>query len=1219
MKHLLLFCLLLAVSLIANAQQPAVNGSSPQQANWQKMMEDPNVNFFDVQKAFNQAWQGKKIEKGKGWKAFKRWENLMQWRVNPDGSRPAPGNTYHAYEDFVNTSKSPASLAGNWISLGPDDLPGDKGYKGLGRINAIAFHPTDPNIIYVGAPAGGFWYTTTGGNQWITTTDNLPTLGVSAIAVDPSDPSTLYIGTGDRDAGDAPGLGVFKSTDGGLTWAQSTSGLGEKKVGCMLIDPVSPNIVYAGSDNGLYKSENSGSTWSLIQGGNINDMAFKPNNSQVIYAVSAGQFYRSEDAGANWAAISSGLPSGSRAVLAVTAANPNWVYVMLSNPDDSFKGLYKSTNSGLDFTEMSNSPNIMDWSCDGSGSGGQAWYDLALAADKNNPNLIYAGGVDIWKSNTGGAQWIKSSSWYGGCSVAAVHADQHIMRVNPLNGRVYVGNDGGIYWTDNGGTTWHEISTGLVISQSYKIGQSATNSNIVMNGYQDNGTSVFDNGTWTAVMGGDGMDCCIDFEDPYYRYGSVYYGAISRVYGTSNQGTIAANGTNGIDEEGAWVTPFIIDNSSSNTMYIGYKNIWRSTNIKATSASLVDWVKISGMNTPNFDLLEQSPLNPNLIFASSGTKLYRSVNLQDDNPEWIEISNKLPLNKAISAIECSPFDANTLVIAQDKQIFRSTDMGLNWVEITQNLPAIHYNTLAYYKNSLEGLYVGGDAGIYYIDQTLPQWILFMNGMPASASVRDLEIYYDPASPAGDEIKAGTFGRGLWSSDLYFASPQADFTSNLQIVAPGCKVDFADKSSGVPFQWNWTFEGGIPATSTERNPSNVVFNSPGGHTVSLTVTNAAGSDMITRTAYITTSSTVVPTPGFVASSQAFCDLWEVVHFTDTSTNCPANWTWNFFPNTVVYENGTNANSQNPDVRFLNSGSYSVMLSASNVNGGQSLTKNNYIMAGGKVMPYIEDFESQSFSDVGWNITNPDNEMTWALTPVQGSSPGTQAAWMNFFNYSAPPGRRDRLISPPLNLNGLNAPSLSFYHAYADRYSTLSDSLIIFVSNDCGQTWTRVIGYGEKGQGTLATVPKLTTFFAPADQSEWCSGTWGSPCKAVDLSAWKNQVIKIAFESYNRYGNNLYLDNVMVSEPTGLAPASETSNPLVAYPNPADGKVTISGPASNKERVLNIYSSQGKRMSQMNVKAGNTMQLDVDISAFPSGIYMIELLDGKKILHTNLIIR
>ena len=1221
-KKLLLFpvfVILMAFNSLS-AQSVVTPADSSQYPYWISMMQDPNANFFSIQSAFNAYWKNREITKGCGWKPFKRWESTMQWRVTPDGKMPAPNEVKNAYETYISERDNSKSLAGTWVSQGPSDLPDGKGYRGIGRVNAIAFHPTDPAIIYLGAPAGGFWFTTTGGNSWTTTTDMLPTLGVSAIAVDPVNPSIIYIGTGDRDASDAPGMGVYKSLDGGLTWAPSNIGMSTSIVGSLLIDPINPQIIFAGTNSGLFKSIDGGANWLGKSGGFFKDMAFKPGNHNIMYASYSGMFVRSTDNGETWTQITNGIPDGARGVIGVSEANPEVVYLMLAKGDNGFKGLYKSTNSGIQFTEMSNSPNIMDWSCDGSGSGGQAWYDLALTVDPANANTIYTGGVNVWKSIDGGASWQINGHWYGGCGVPSVHADQHIFKVNPIDNKIYIGNDGGIYWTNNGGSAWHEISTGLVISQAYKIGQSATVDDLVINGYQDNGTSLFDDGVWTAVNGGDGMECAIDHVNLSYKYATVYYGSINRINGVNNQGQIAGNGVNGITEEGAWVTPFILDEVDPNIMFIGYKNVWRSENVKAANVGSVKWKKISTINTGNLDVLEQSPINTNILYASSGSALYFSCNVNDAYPSWSNISALLPTPTAISDMEASPYDENTIYIIQDKKIFKSIDRGLAWEDISGSLPLIHFNSIVYYKNSQEGLYLGSDAGVYYKDKSMTDWIPFNDGMPVSASVRELEIYYDPASPAGDKIKAGTFGRGLWKSDMYYAMPVADFTANPLIIPPGCTVNFKDLSSGVPFQWSWNFNGATPSGSTVKNPTNIEYGVAGFYNVELTVTNLAGNNSTTKVAYITVSDTVRPIPGFYGSPQAYCNLTEIVKFVDTSKYCPYAWNWTFSPNTVTFENGTSALSENPEVLFAQSGTYSVTLAVANANGTRSVTKHDYIMAGGFKAPFSEDFESNSFNTKGWTIENPDNEVTWALTEASGSSPGNKAAWMNFFNYPAPAGRRDRLISPVLNFTGSNPIFMTFNHAYASRYSTFSDSLIVYISEDCGVSWERLLALGEKGQGTFATAPKQTTFFAPVSADQWCSGTYGSRCNVIDLTPWANKSnIQIAFESYNKYGNNLYLDNINISSTVSVKDLTMSTNKIQVYPNPTSGMVSIYSAQHIEELTISVFNAQGLLVYSYEVKPSSNLSETINLGNLPKGVYLMKFSGNNTSEQQKLIIK
>lgn len=1175
---------------------------------WVELMQNPDANFFETQRAFEQYWEGREVTKGSGFKPFKRWEYMMQQRVTPDGRRPAPDRNIRAWNEYT-ASNSTRERSGDWSPLGPFTVPsGYNGYRGLGRVNAIAFHPTDPNTIFIGAPSGGLWATHDGGLTWYSHTDVMPTLGVSAIAVDYTNPDILYMGTGDRDAGDAAGLGVWKSFDGGITWIPSSTGMGNVTVGRLLLHPDDPQIILAATSSGLYKTINAGATWVRKASGNFKEVVFKPGNPDIVYGAVSGTFYRSTDNGETFTTINNGLPGGSRGVIGVSPANPEIVYFLITN-SDSFKGLYRSEDSGLSFTVRSTTPNIMAWDCQG-GSGGQAWYDLDISVDPNNAEIIHAGGVNIFKSTNGGSSWFITAHWYGGCGVQSVHADLHILEYNPLNNRLYAGNDGGVYWTANGGQSWTEISNGLVISQAYKIGQSATNKNFVINGYQDNGTSTWTGTEWIAVGGGDGMECAFDPIDDRYSYSTIYYGSINRIFNHNSQGQIAGQGSNGITEGGAWVTPFLIDHFDGNVMFIGYKNVWRSTNIKAGNTGSVSWTKISNINTSNLSVLVQSRANTNIIYAASGNLLYRSDNVKDASVVWNTLTPNLPTNNTISAIEASPVDENIVYLVQQNRVFKSADKGYTWTEITGTLPDVQMNTIAYYRNSNEGLYLGTDIGVFYRDGSMNDWILFSDGLPAAILVTELEIYYDPAGPNGDVIRAGSYGRGLWESPVSYSSPLADFSASETIVPAGCPVTFTDLSTGIPFDWFWSFPGSNTPSSNLRNPGNITWSEPGTYSVSLTVSNPAGTSTELKSGYIIVSDTILPLPEFSADKRVFCSGDNaVVRFSDASMYCPIEWHWTIEPDDYIFVNGTDAGSRNPEVLFNSPGNYSITLETSNINGTKAVTKTNYIQVGGMTLPFTEDWESMTLQANSWTVQNPDNKNTWEVAQVQGSSPGTTAIRMNFFDYSSAPGPRDRLITPPFNLSGLNSAYLGFEHAYIRRYQQISDSLIVFVSTDCGFSWDRVFAIAEDGTGNFQTHEIVDNgLYTPESPADWC-GTGSNPlCLLIDLSAYigSNDVM-IAFESYHRRGNSLYLDNIVVSELVNTELPATNSAGITLYPNPGRDIFNIVSGSPMTQVELSLYNTLGRKIMQQ--KAGSGYHFTLSTGNLPAGIYILRI-DSKE---------
>lgn len=904
-KQIILFLGGFFLLFIAAAQQPdqpmAVNDTADYPY-WINMMQDPDVNFFQVQRAFDLYWADRPVTRSSGWKVFKRWEYMMQNRVAPDGTRPAPDAVFNAYAAFADNSES---VSGNWVSLGPSEIPapGPPGYEGLGRLNVIAFHPTNANTLFVGSPSGGFWKTTDGGLNWITTTDTLPTLGVSAIVVDYSNTSKILIGSGDRDAGDAPGLGVFKSLNGGTTWSASSTGMGNKTVGKIIQHPTNSSIYLAATSGGVYRSTDGGANWSLTASGNFKDICFKPNDPNIVYAAKTSpspMFYRSSNNGTSFTAITSGLPSSSvqRGVIAVTAANSNYVYFLISNSSSGFLGLYRSTDAGLNFSTRSTSPNILDWTCDGSGSGGQGWYDLALAADPTNAEIIYAGGVDVWKSTNGGTSWAINSHWYGGCGVEEVHADCHFLTYSPVDGKLWACNDGGVYFTSNGGSTWTDRTETMTIGQIYKLGQSQTVKEKVINGFQDNGTYTYNATGWVQSGGGDGMECAVDYTDATYTYYTIYYGDIYRLHNNGSELHIAGNGTFGINESGAWVTPFILGESDVKMMFAGYKNVWRCNDVRSTNS--LTWTKISnnlgGSNSSNMAVLEQSPASTGILYAARyDNKLFRTDNCLATSPAWTDLTSYLPASGTPTDLEAHPTDPNIVYMTLGNYIYKSSNKGQSWTNISGNLPVIHMSSVVYYENASEGLYVGTDAGVYYKDQNTGTWLPFHTGLPANAEITELEIYYDNDSVSADVIRASTYGRGLWGSDM--CTPYSpDFTADSTAICTGMNVDFTDLSTGSPTGWSWSFPGGTPSTSTSQNPQNIVYNTSGTYDVTLSTTWNTYTNSITKVNYINVAALTDP-PGLPDGDTLLCENNTNTQYTVNAVAGATSYTWELTPDTA----------------------------------------------------------------------------------------------------------------------------------------------------------------------------------------------------------------------------------------------------------------------------------------------------------------------------------
>ena len=1187
MKQLLLLSFTLSLFII-NGQE-LTDKDYASYPHWQEMMQDPGINFFEVQKAFNLYYEGKDMKQERGWKQYKRWEENTKRYINPDGSRIAASRNYLETQKFFTTSNS--KTAGNWTNLGPTIEA--TGASGVGRINAIAFHPTDENILYIGAPAGGLWKTTDHGDHWIALTDQLPTMGVSSIVIDYSNPSILYFGSGDRDAGDAIGLGVFKSTDGGQNWILKNEGMGEKTVGRLLQSPSDANTLIAATTGGIYKSTDAGDNWIQMINGNFKDLVYKPGSSSVLYASKGAILFKSIDSGDTWEDISGSMMGGSRSVIAVTAANPNIVYFLITGGNE-FSALYKSTNSGENFSLKSTTPNIMSWGCNG-GSGGQAWYDLDMAASDFSENKIFAGGVNCFMSSNGGSNWNISSHWYGDCGVSNVHADLHILEVNPLNNRIYTGNDGGIFYTANEGSSWQSIAGDLSIHQIYRIGSSKTIPNKVMVGAQDNGSTAYLGSYWKKVYGGDGMDCLVDHTNVIYAYASLYYGDLFRIINNGSNVKIAGEGVNGMTESGAWVTPYCLSEFDHNVMFVGMKHIWRTT----SATGSVSWTNLDSPGGGDITITEASRADENMFYFSRGKNLYRSDNVLGDSPNWINLTSYVPDNNDIYTIETDPDNPDIVWVGKGTKLYQSEDRGITWENISENLPNVNLNSVVYYSFGSKGLYVGGDLGVFYRDTNMDEWISFSEGLPIDASVREVEFYHDNTDPSNDLIRVGTFGRGLWESSIWTEAPSADFTVDYATISPSCGLNFSDLSSGNPMSWEWTFEGGTPATSSEQNPSNISFANAGTYDVTLTVSNTSGNDSKTMNAYITVSDNLLPEIEFSASQTAICS-GNTVELYDESIYCPTSWEWSFSPNTISFVEGTSAFSQNPVILFNESGQYTVSLNATNVNGTETLEKAAFIQAGGYEVPFADDFESLNSIELSnWTISNPDGMTTWELITAPREETDNQAIYLNLYNYFSQAGSKDMLISPPLDFtNVVETPTVKFKHAYARRFTTHSDTLHIYGSNDCGASWEKLNTFYISQEGVFETVPAMPSFeFIPESADDW---SYFTSVQFPQYQGMNN--IKIGFELVNNFGNNIFLDDIEFIDLPLAVQENQLNKSISIYPNPAKAVLYVNTEEGKYE--LKIFTLLGDEVVKRNFE-GKMLSLNVvDLKA---GIYMIQLIN------------
>jgi PKD repeat protein len=342
--------------------------------------------------------------------------------------------------------------------------------------------------------------------------------------------------------------------------------------------------------------------------------------------------------------------------------------------------------------------------------------------------------------------------------------------------------------------------------------------------------------------------------------------------------------------------------------------------------------------------------------------------------------------------------------------------------------------------------------------------------------------------------------------------------------------------------------------------------------------------------------------FEADKKAIC-LSETVQFTDMTQFSPVSWNWEFVPNDVTFVNGTDANSQNPEVVFNNTGSYQVTLTADNLNGSSTLSKDDMIKAGGNPPYFLEEFETDGLRANEWTIENPDESITWEIFETGGTTPGNHSVGINFREYFAI-GQRDYLVSPPFNLVSTSTPSLEFQYAYAQYYAEAGDSLIISVSTDCGTTWNRIYANAENGSGNFATHELTTDYWWPTVPSDWCMEGWGASCVTLDLTAFAgNDQVRIRFETFSFAGNPIFLDNIAVSSLVGTRENDTQLSKIRVYPNPTNGDFHIRVPEGNQYDKIEVMNNMGQLVKEipLSIHAENLMVKRE--SAWIPGVYYL----------------
>lgn len=701
-----------------------------------EMMEDENANYYDVQKEANAYFKIHGTGKGTLYKQFKRWEADMQYYIDEQGNRISTRFIDETTEAFKAQNKSQnqnlKTSAYTWKELGPWNWKNTSSWSpGLGRLEAVRVDGKNQNIIYAGSPQGGAWKTTDGGASWIPLTDFISSsaLVVYAIGMADGSPDTVYIGNGS---------GIFYSYDGGKTLTNiSVAGTVRR----IEVNPNNHKIILAATTSGIFKSTNAGQTWASVKTGATYDLRFKPGDPNTVYAVGTS-FSKSTDGGSTFTAVTMGSTGIKR--LAVTAANPNYVYVAELG-SGAAQNIYRSTDGGATFQtrltgSTANGTAYGGYETTGKDNSSQGSYNFCFTASPTDPEEVHLGFIITWKSTNGGTSFVATTEWTYPNSRGYTHCDMHCLEY--VGNTLYTGSDGGIFKSTDMGDTFTNISQGLGTRMFYRLGLSVTDPILIACGAQDNGCSLMKSTGWIDWVGADGMECAIDPANPNLIYGSCQNGSF---YKSTNGGTSQSGIT--MPKAGNWTTPFVIDKNS--VAYVGLDEVYKSTNQGSS------WTKISSVGGANCDFVEVAPSDPKYLYLSKGANFWRT---SDGGTTWTPIN--AGLSGTINRFSVHNSSPTKIAVAAGSKVFTSIDGGTTWTDYTGNLPATTNRCLVYENGPKEGIYVGKNSGVYYRDNTMSGWVLYDTGLPPVA-INELEIQY-----TSGKIRAATYGRGIWECDIY---------------------------------------------------------------------------------------------------------------------------------------------------------------------------------------------------------------------------------------------------------------------------------------------------------------------------------------------------------------------------------------------------------------------------------------------------------------------
>lgn len=649
--------------------------------------------------------------------------------------------------------------------------------KFSGRITNMELHSTDNNSLRVVSASGGLWrFDGTTNPTPVSMSDNLSSLWGGAVATNPNDSSIVFLGTGEPSQ--HSGTGLFKTTDMGITWQSVAMTPTPTSFYKLFYTPGNPMIMHAATADGYYRSDDGGVSWNrkfFFGNGNCTDLVINSQNTSILYlAYWSHGVYKSIDGGDTWV-LQTGLPVSNvgRTVLCIGNVNPDIVYVNMTNDNNNnTKGIYKTTNGGQSWVtcvfgnDLSGNPGTGEF------HSGQGWYNNDIGVCPTNDNIVLAGGVGMWRTTDG----------FTFTEIDPRHADQHAMVWNANGTDVFIGNDGGVFYSNNAGFSFSTINVSkynsLPVSQYYHFSIGKSNANVVAGTTQDNGfhfKSFATAGTWNCTGGGDGSGVAVDpIDSNAIIYGNGIYGGTlqSHRFLTLNGGSAFNNVDIGIAACTDWF-PELRISQVLNVYYTACeRNVYYSNNKGGI------WSLLNPANSFTGDVWDFTVSNDAVNDANVYACLENGVSIKlmvydASTQTWANRSAGLPTNTYIRKVAV---DINDPAVAYalaggipgngaGNKVFKTSNRGINWTNISGNLPNVAVTDLIAYPGNSNLLYLSSESGAFKSIDGGTTWMSWTHGMPPVVLINELD-YVDSLSINGKfYIGACTYGRGLWIREV----------------------------------------------------------------------------------------------------------------------------------------------------------------------------------------------------------------------------------------------------------------------------------------------------------------------------------------------------------------------------------------------------------------------------------------------------------------------